>query len=307
MEVLENRKIRNPLILGGSGYLGSQIIWELYNRNTGMQALRNRSPLPAHFGIAEHRGSLDDFDWRKLESNLPDVIIHVARMAGRNERSRKKAALQNAEANRKLLSWLQSLETPPLLVFASGTLVYGSRGSEPIDETASLNPISFQRAYHLAEIPILEALQQKELPIAIVRPAWIYGSAKWYQAFFQNYMRRKKRVPYYGNGENLMSMVHVSDAARMILKVAEQGPAYKIYNLAVGEIIRQKDLAEELATASGLDLKRVPLWWLRLRFDRAVAEAFEFSLVVKTLHQELWQDFEPRYKSVRDWIAEQEF
>lgn len=297
---------KKALVLGGSGFLGRFLIDELFTKDYEITALAHSKAIEeSDKNINVFRASLEDFNWNALKKNLPDVIFHAARMSGKNKRARLKAARKNAEANERLLNWLKSLKNPPLLVYVSGTLVYGSHGRKPVDENTSPAPISFQREYFVAEKPILRTMLKNELPIMIMRPAWILGPGSWFRAFYLNYMREKNRVPVYGNGKNLMSFIHAADVAGKMIHASEKGQAGTIYNLFNGAAISQQKFAEMLSDYSGMEIKKVPEWWLKLRYDKALAEAFTFSLNVGTIHQTLWNDYQPHHPDMGKWLQEQ--
>ena len=297
--------MNKAFVLGGSGFLGNYLIEEVINAGSKISALVHNSSL-SHLKehVSIHRGSLTDFDWKNLEGDLPDVIYHSARMSGTDRKSRLKAAHRNKKANERLLEWLHSLDKPPLLVYVSGTLVYGSHAEKQIDESCQPQPISFQKQYFEAEKPILKAMHPQKIPLIIVRPSWIYGIGSWFQAFYLNYMQKKQKVPLYGHGDNLMAFIHVRDAAAMMIYAANNYHSNAIYNLFTCHAIPQREFSEELAYHSELQLTNVPAWWLRIRFDKAVSEAFRFSLNLTTKHYGLWENYHPYYPRVKDWIAD---
>lgn len=297
-------KKKKALVLGGSGYLGRALLQDLMNKDYDLSALIHHTPLPQSLEeVKVFRSSLSGFDWQQLESDLPDVIFHSARLSGHTRRTRLAAARVNARANDTLIRWMQSLQNPPLLIFVSGTLVYGSHGTAAVDENARLSPISFQREYHHAEIPIINALEEGKLPIIIVRPSWIYGEGSWFDAFYLNVIRQKSHVPVYGKGDNLMSFIHVEDAAAMTTSLAEKGEAGEIYNLFSGPAISQKGFAGVMSDIVKMPVKHVPYWWLRLRHGKAIAEAFTFSLDVRTKHKN-WHDSFSQEWTLEAWLRE---
>ena len=299
------KRQRNVFITGASGYLGQYLADELVKSQKTVIALTHKSPLPDELSeVKQVKGSLSNFDWSKLESDLPDVIFHTARMAGKNRQQRKIAALQNRKANESLLQWLGSLPRPPLLVFVSGTLVYGSHGESVVDESVQPDLISFQREYFEAEKPILEKMNSGKLPIVIVRPPWIYGPGSWLKAFYLNPAKKSGYVPVYGKGDNLMNFVHVRDVAGMTMHVAEKNPKNGIYNITSDATLTQKEFGLKLAELSNLNIRHKPLWWMRLRFDKAVAEAFGFSLNVTTEHKSLFADYRFYYPDFDEGLKE---
>jgi len=298
-------KLKNVFLTGASGYLGQYLTDELIKNDKTVIALTHKNPLREEFSeVRQLKDSLSNFDWSKLEANLPDVIFHSARMAGKNRQQRKKAALQNRKANERLLQWLETLPRPPLLVFVSGTLVYGSHGESVVDESLKPNPISFQREYFEAEKPILEKMHQGKLPIAVVRPPWIYGPGSWLKAYYLNPAAKTGNVPIYGKGDNLMNFVHVRDVAAMTIHLAEKYPENGVYNITSDDVFTQKEFSGKVAELTNLGLRHKPLWWMRLSFDKAVAEAFAFSLNVTTKHKAIFSDYRFYYPDFEEGMKE---
>ncbi len=297
------KKINKAFVLGASGYVGQYLCAQLLEKGIETAALVNNTPL-RDGRIKQFSGGLQDFAWAQLESDLPDVIFHTARFSGSNRKSRQAAAAENRKANERLLSWLLSLSSPPLLVFVSGTLVYGSHGTQAVDETYPPNPISFQREYFEAEKPILQAIEENNLPVMITRPSWIYGPGSWLRAFYLHPARAKGRVPLYGKGNNLMTFIHVKDVAGLMPHLATNGSPGNVYNLGFQPALAQEDFVRMLAKLSDKKIKRKPLWWMKLRHDKAIAEAFSFSLDVRTKHPEVIESYQPYYTDFESGIRE---
>lgn len=238
-------------------------------------------------------GSLSSFDWRLLEKDIPDVIYHFARIPGRGRLGRLLAALQSSRANKRLLTWLAAQPKPPLLVFIAGTLSYGSRGNEAVDEATSYQPTSFAREYAIGEMPIVAAAAQNTLPIQIMRPSWVYGPASWFKSFYIKPMQEQGVIPRYGDGSSWMSLIHVNDTAAMIRYISRLGPVGENYNLFVGEPWSQDRFVQELARLTQLPIRPVSLPQLEQSKGKVIAEAFGFSLRVTTKHRALYAGFQP--------------
>jgi len=295
------KTINKAFVLGASGYVGHYLSQELLDKHIETTALINRTPLE-NTNIIQLRGSLTDFDWTRLEANLPDVIFHTARLSGTNAKNRKEAAAKNSRANEQLIKWLESQKNPPLLVFVSGTLVYGSQNKSRVDESWPANPISFQREYFEAEKPILRAMNDQKLPVIIVRPSWIYGPGSWLKAFYLNPSKNKNSIPVYGTGDNLMTFIHVKDVVGLILHVSKNGMPGTIYNLGLQPAITQRNFVQLLCSLTGKKPRQKPLWWIRLRHDKAIAEAFSFSLDVRTKHPEVFRSYTPYFPDLEEGL-----
>ncbi len=278
--------MKNVLLIGASGFIGHEVARQLSTSGVRLRLLVHRSQpdIQTKHGIELLHGGLQSFDWKALDDDPPDTIFHAARISGKNMLSRYWAGTRGYRANNRLLDWARSLGEPPHIVFTSGSLVYGSRGDIPADEHATVQPISFQRSYMPAEMPFLKKSGQPKNRISIVRPSWVYGSDSWFRQFFYRIMKQDGVVPQYGTGENFMSLVNLRDCASMIIEVARQSQGGTIYNLYVGEPMRQSEFCGTISRLTGKPVKILSYRWLHAKYGRAVAEALTFSLIVKSVH-----------------------
>ena len=269
-------------MLGGSGFLGAPLVRRLCAAGVRTTCLLHRTPLAvAQAGVL--RGSVDRFPWRTLEQDPPDVIFHLARIAGRGGIRGAVTRVRNRVANERLLLALAGWPRPPLVVYVGGTLAYGSHG----EESTPLTPTSFSRDYHTAEVPWLRALHGNDAPVIVARPAWVLGPGAWFEVYYRRFLRAERAIPLYGPGDNWMSLVHVEDCAGLLEHTARRALPMSVVNVFAGPPLRQIELAERLAHVAALPIRRVPLDELGRRFGRAVRQAFEFSARVGTVHQAL--------------------
>ena len=294
---LADRPIKHALVLGGTGFLGAPLVRRLCAAGVRTTCLLHRTPLPVA-GVGVVQGSVDRFPWRLLERDPPDVIFHLARIAGRGGVRGAVTRMRNRVANERLRLALTTWARPPLVVYVGGTLAYGSRGDEVVTEGTSLSPTSFSRDYHKAEVPWLRALQRNEVPVIVARPAWVLGPGSWFEAYYGRFMRAEGAVPLYGPGDNWMSLVHVEDCAGLLEHAARHALPMSVVNVFTGAPLRQVDLAERLARLAGLSIRRVPLEEVERRFGSAVREAFEFSARIGTVHHALHAEYRAEHQDL---------
>lgn len=287
---LADRTIRHALVLGGSGFLGAPLVRRLSAAGVRTTCLLHRTPLPAAQASVV-RGSLGRFPWRALEEDPPDVIFHLARIAGRGGIRGAVTRLRNRVANERLLLALTTWARPPLVIYVGGTLAYGSHGEEPVTEETPLAPTSFSRDYHHAELPWLRAQRGNDVPVIVARPAWVLGPGAWFEAFYRRFLVAERAVPLYGAGNNWMSLVHVEDCAGLLEQTARRALPMSVMNVFGAPPVRQVELAERLARVAALPIRQVPLDDLERRYGRAVREAFDFSARVATVHQALHEGY----------------
>jgi nucleoside-diphosphate-sugar epimerase len=283
---LADRSIRHALVLGGTGFIGASLMRRLGTAGVRTTCLVHRTPL-ADRDVSVLHGSIDRFRWKTLEADPPDVIFHLARIAGRGPIRGPLTRVRNRVANERLVLALERWERPPLVIYVGGTLAYGSRGDDLVTEETPLAPTSFSRDYHTAEVPWLRALHAQATPVIVTRPAWVLGPDAWFEAYYRRFIQTEHAVPLYGRGDNWMSLVHVDDCAGQIAHAARHALPMSIVNVFGGPPIRQTELAERLSRLTRLPIRSVALDELERRSGRAVREAFEFSCRIGTVHEAL--------------------
>lgn len=286
-------------VLGGGGFIGEAVVRQLLAMEVRVTGLVRNTPLPE--GAKSVSGDIRSFDWRQLEADLPDAIIHLARIPGRRRLSRWWAGHQGRRASERLTGWLRGLPQAPHLVYVSGTLVYGDRGTQPTDESTPLNPIAFQRDYVKAEHPFLDA-RGGEIPVSVVRPPWVIGRGSWFQQFYAQAARESGSITQFGSGQNLMSLIHVDDCAAQICSVAlgrqHQG---KIYNLCACPPVTHAEFIRLTAGICGAEISSMPEEQLRRKFGRTVYEALTFSMDVRS-REPLIRNFPNQYPRAEEAI-----
>ena len=304
MTSASNNRIPSIFVLGASGFVGEQVWKQGAQEQVTLTALRRRGQVDETLGKVI-KGDMASFDWSSLNAQPPDSIIHTARISGRTAPERYLAGWRGWLANRSLELWRASTNhteddsrlnhshrkarphTPTRLVFASGSLMYGDCGTTPVYESNPLRPIAFQRSYLRAEKPFLKRVHQPNAALCIARLPWIYGAGSWFSQFYIRTARRDGYVTQYGSGKQLMSLVHVEDAAGMMLSLATNRAASGVYNLVGGPAVSHGDFCRLVARELGLPVKEMPESQVWSKFGKTVAEALTFSSDVRTEREEL--------------------
>lgn len=284
-EILSTQK-PSIFVLGASGFIGQHVWKSVAERGYTLQALQRHGKVDTSHGTVIS-GDLSSFDWKHLEQRLPDAIIHTARISGRTTPGRWLAGWQGLRANEKLERWRSG--SGVRMVYASGTLVYGDCGSRPVRESNSLSAISFQRSYVRAEKPFLDRLHLPQSGLCIARLPWIYGPGSWLAQFYVRTARRDGFVTQFGSGKQLMSLLHVEDAAGMMLDLAINREASGIFNLTAGVPVTHNDFCEMVASALDLPVKTMSEAAIWSKYGKIVGEALTFSSDVQTERDELRQ------------------
>jgi len=294
---------RNIWILGGTGFIGRSLL------NYLSSDPMNRLHLLVHKNIPYRHlekyntitGSLDHFDLKWFDRYPPDVVFHLARMAGPGPLRRQIASRRGELANKRLLNCFRSLDKPPIVVYVSGSLMYGDQpGDIRADEFTSLNPVAFGRDYIRAEHPWMSPSKESGLTIKLVRPGWIVGPGSWFRVFFWNHFLQTGKVPVYGDGSQMMSLIQLDDLGGMIGKVPEMEP--DVLNLFAGNPVTQLQFSKKMADILSVETENISFDQIRKKYGKAETEALSSSIPLKTVYPEQWAAYQFLYPKPEDML-----
>lgn len=297
---------KNIWILGGTGFIGRALVKHLASSQDYRLHLLVHQNIPYQLlePYSVFVGDLQDFDLSWLEIYPPQIIFHLARMGGSNTISRRLSSWKGAKANERLIEFLQRLKTPPVVVYVSGSLMYGDQAMGVLaDENSRLNPVSYARYYYRAEEPWLKAQRSGEMDIRLARPGWIIGPDSWLKAFYLRPFLRTGMIPQYGNGHQLMSVIHLEDCAAQILNLAENGKKNQNLNVFSYPPVSQKDFAHILAAHLNAEVETIPLPTLKKLVGQTVADALTASIPMTTNFPEITSSCSFRYPDAASMIG----
>ncbi|MDP2889762.1 MAG: hypothetical protein Q8P34_12480, partial [Bacteroidota bacterium] len=143
--------------------------------------------------------------------------------------------------------------------------------------------------------PWINAQSSGKLDVRFARPGWILGPDSWFRFFYRDHFLRSGKVPLYGDGNQLMSIIHLEDCANQIIKLAEKGQKNQNLNVFSGAPVSQKYFAEMLASHLNAEVESIPVTKLQKEFGQTVTEALTTSIPMTTSHQELCKSDSFRY------------
>lgn len=186
----------------------------------------------------------------------PDAVLHCAGSAnvGASVVNPMADLDGNLHSLYQLLMALKSFEKRPEIIFFSSSAVYGNPKQLPMresDEPAPISPYGIHKlmaeqlcsyynrvhGYHIRSIRILSA----------------YGSGLRKQLLWDIYQKYRNtgKIELFGTGNETRDFIHVSDILQAIeLILAYQGPE-EIFNVANGEEVSIRELAETYAEILG--------------------------------------------------------
>jgi dTDP-glucose 4,6-dehydratase len=200
---------------------------------------------------------------------------------------------------------LDALRNNPSVRFVhvSTDEVYGSIEEGSWDENYPLAPNSpYSASKASSDLLALAYARTYNLDIVVTRCCNNYGPnqfpEKMIPLFVTNLMDGKK-VPLYGDGQNIREWIHVEDHCRAIWDVAQKGRAGEVYNIGSGVELTNLELTNMILAEFGYGdemIERVPD---RLNHDK------RYSLNSSKIENELsWKpqwNFQEGIKSTIDW------
>jgi dTDP-glucose 4,6-dehydratase len=188
-------------------------------------------------------------------------------------------------------------------VHVSTDEVYGSIEEGSWDESYPLVPSSpYSASKASSDLLALSYARTYGLDIVLTRCCNNYGPNQFPEKiiplFVTNLMDGKK-VPLYGDGQNIREWIHVEDHCRAIWDVARKGRAGEVYNIGSGVELTNLELTNIILAEFGYGEEMIERVSDRLNHDR------RYSLSSSKIESELgWKphyNFEEGIKSTIHW------
>ncbi len=264
---VKKRKIKT-LVIGGAGYIGSNLIPLLINSGRYVTVLgRSRNPLYAL--PVDTQYVVGDFSNTELITRLLDVHKEVVQLAyatvpNTSFTNPLQDLLQNLPPTVKLFSAAAKSGSIVLFVSSGGT-VYGEAIETPISESHPTHPIS---PYGVTKLTLenyasLYAVTHG-LKFVCVRPSNAYGvGQRPYvgQGFVSTAMASAivgNPILIFGENGTIRDYIYVSDLAAGIVCALEDGHLFNTYNLGSGIGYCNSDIVaafSPLLQQSGYDVR----------------------------------------------------
>jgi nucleoside-diphosphate-sugar epimerase len=264
----------------------------LINRGIEVYAIEHHTSLIPRPGLNIIRGRISSIDRKLIKTLKPDMVFHLARpkFPLLRKAGRMLSARWAAFQNRCLIRELEKSGHSTKLIFASGSLMYGS-SSIPFDEDSPLKPFSFAKQYYPGEIPILDVLKSNIIDVMIIRCPWLLDKGSWFEWFYTRTMQHYQAVPLFGDGNNLMEHIDIRDAARLVVNFAGDKTAGGIINMVTAGAISQMEFAKMISAISGFPVKD-HMELFKNRLEKEALEAFTSNIVLSTKYPQLTAGFQ---------------
>ena len=237
----------NILVIGGEGYLGSEIVYYLSERNYAVQATARSSPLPPNsHNLKWIKYDLNDAFSKEMEkaSNWCDVVLYTAS-------SIKPSAPNNGitiDVNREMHTLQQftikfnNLANKHFIYISSGGSVYGELQDEPLgnNELMTEVPIDSYGKFKLESERIIQNKLISFKNFSILRISNIYSFYNNIDKSYGLITNLKKaalsgaKFRLLGDGNNTRDYINVFDVLRAVDNLINIGPQSTTINLGTG-------------------------------------------------------------------------
>jgi nucleoside-diphosphate-sugar epimerase len=247
-------------ITGASGYIGTVLTSLATSHGHTVRAL-SRSVASDEklnsLGATPVRGDLSTHDVLTHEAANADVTINIAdSIAGQiGKITHEERFRVNDEALEALAKGIEG--TNKKLVLTSGSLFTGANpeGNETDEDMPAWDNSPFGTGMEGS----FRGLRERGINANVIRLApWVYGRGGSGVKLFMQGAARSGVMSYVDDGSKRTTTVHVEDAARLYLLVAENAPAGEVYNATSETDVTFKELAEAMGKTLGVPVQSQP-------------------------------------------------
>lgn len=255
------------LVTGGLGFIGSHIVDKLVDQGFKVRIIDNLSS--GRMENIEHRLgdprlevlNIDLKDKDKLVEYTKDVevVFHYAA----NPEVRVSTTDPEIHFKENILATFNLLEAMRVndveeLVFASSSSVYGEPEFIPVDENASVKPVSVYGASKAACENLIQAYSNlygfKTVSLRyanVVGPRLRHGVI---YDFITKLLANPRRLEILGDGSQTRSYIYIDDAVEATITVwRSMGRRFDVYNVGSGDWINVREIADIIVEVMKLE------------------------------------------------------
>ena len=257
------------LVTGGAGFIGKHLVEFLLEKNNVVTIFDNfsNSTKESINGLIKKGAKIIEGDITKISdiekiTEDQEIVIHLAAKISVSESitNPSNTFLVNINGTKNILEFCEKSKINHIIV-ASSAAVYGEGNQyTKITENQKLNPISpYGESKMKMEQEIEKFVKNKNLTCTILRFFNIYGlnQSDEYAGVISKFLKKvnqKEDLEIFGDGLQTRDFVSINDIVNSINNAVELKKS-GIYNIATGESISIRKLAEKIINISRKDLK----------------------------------------------------
>ncbi|HEY0756731.1 MAG TPA: NAD-dependent epimerase/dehydratase family protein [Ktedonobacteraceae bacterium] len=260
-------------VTGATGFLGSALVSELVKGQQEVRILvRDEEKARAYFGNAVTIIPGDVTNLTQVQRALDgaETLYHLAGRLYHPATPTELYYQTHVQGTRTVLEACQGQKQLQRIVHVSTTGVHGITGATPAAEDAPFAPTNpYEKTKLEGELLAIQAYQEQNLPVSIVRPGLVYGPGDLHLlGFFKTIQKGLFRV--IAEGKACLHPVYIDDMVSAFLLCARSEQAVgRTYNIAGNQIVTIRQLASAIAASMGHKLPggSIPLWLANMASD----------------------------------------
>jgi len=240
---MKKKNTDKALVIGGSGFLGSNIVKNLINKKFRVTIFDKKDCNLKNKYLKVIKSDL--FNNELLEKHIKSnkLIYHLAAISDIEEASKNKSNTLNTNylLTKKIVDLCVKYKTKR---FIYASTVYSN----------SLKGSYYSQSKRMSEDYIIK----KKLNFTIIKYGSLYGSnaQSWNSiAQFINSIKKKNEIRFNGTGEEMREYIHVEDAAKISISILENIYNKRCVTITGNRSIKIKDLFLMLKEISGQNIK----------------------------------------------------
>ena len=224
------------LVTGGSGFIGQFLINKLLSKGYKVNCLDQNTNSITNKKLKFFKSSILNSRKLNFASRGVDTIIHLAALMG----------VQNTDKNSVDCLDINILGTKKILeaakknkikniIFTSSSEIYGDQSQFPIyEDFETRNKSVYAISKNAGEAYIKGYAKKYKINYNIIRFFNVYGPGQknnFVISKFINKASTNQTLKIYGNGNQIRSFCHVSDATDGLIEILENGRRNCVYNI----------------------------------------------------------------------------
>jgi len=238
----------NILIIGGNGFIGTNLIKELLHQSTFILIYLRKNSKNENFEFTNHKnveivyGKFDDVDFiaELIKLKKINFFIHLASSLLPSSKIEDYRLEEESiiKPTMELLPILAKYKVK-IIYFSSGGTIYGKSKSGKFGENDKLNPISY---YGLSKLLMEEIIQfenrRSGLEFLILRPSNPFGpgqKSNKNQGIINVIIEKGltgSELEIWGNGDAVRDYIHISDLVNAVIKLMRMNIKNEIFNIS---------------------------------------------------------------------------